>query len=105
VPGGTRVALVAFSSNAAVIAPANDDKDAAREALDRVPAPNGGTAIGDALALAARALPHVRHRAVVLMTDGVNNAGSDPLAVAQALGRAGISIYTVGIGTSGSGLL
>ncbi|GAC1415974.1 MAG: VWA domain-containing protein [Candidatus Velthaea sp.] len=105
VPDGTRVALVAFASSAGVIMPAIDDKDALREGLTRVPAPNGGTAIGDALALAARALPAVRHRAVVLVTDGVNNSGSDPLTVAQTLARSGIVVYTVGIGTSGSGTL
>jgi Ca-activated chloride channel family protein len=105
VPDGTRIAVIAFSSSAAVVMPASDDKDAVRESLDRIPPPNGGTAIGDALAIAARALPAVRKRAIVLVTDGVNNAGSDPLAVAQYLGTAGITIYTVGIGTSGSGTL
>jgi len=105
VPDGTRIAVIAFSSSAAVVMPASDDKDAVRESLDRIPPPNGGTAIGDALAIAARTLPAVRRRAIVLVTDGVNNAGSDPLAVAQELGAAGVTIYTVGIGTSGSGML
>jgi Ca-activated chloride channel family protein len=105
VPDGTRISIVAFSSNAAVIMPSSDDKDAMREALDRIPPPNGGTAIGDALAVAARSLPPVRHRAIVLVTDGVNNQGSDPLAVAPRIGQTGTTIDTVGIGTSGSGLL
>ena len=105
VPDGTRIVIVAFASSASVIAPASEDKDAARAALDQLPPPNGGTAIGDALALAARSLPPVRRRAIVLVTDGVNNAGSDPLQVAQTLGQSGISIDTVGIGTQGSGML
>lgn len=105
VPDGTRISIVAFSSTAEVVMPSSDDKDEVREALDRVPPPNGGTAIGDALALAARTLPRVRHRAIVLVTDGVNNAGSDPLTVAPGIGQAGTTIDTVGIGTSGSGLL
>jgi Ca-activated chloride channel family protein len=105
VPDGTRISIVAFSSSAAIIMPASDDKDAVREALDRVPPPNGGTAIGDALDLAAHSLPPVRHRTIVLVTDGVNNQGSDPLAVAPQIGRTGTTIDTVGIGTSGSGLL
>ena len=105
VPDGTRISLVAFSSNAAIILPSSDDKDAVREALDRIPQPNGGTAIGDALTVAARSLPPVRHRAIVLVTDGVNNQGSDPLAVAPRIGQTGTTIDTVGIGTSGSGLL
>jgi Ca-activated chloride channel family protein len=105
VPDGTRISIVAFSSSAEVVLPATDDKDAAREALGRVPPPNGGTAIGDALLVAARSLPAVHHRAIVLVTDGVNNQGSDPLEVAPQIGQAGTTIDTVGIGTSGSGLL
>jgi Ca-activated chloride channel family protein len=105
VPDGTRISIVAFSSSAEVVMPASDDKDAVRDALARVPPPNGGTAIGDALVVAARSLPHVAHRAIVLVTDGVNNGGSDPLDVAPQIGRSGTTIDTVGIGTSGSGLL
>jgi Ca-activated chloride channel family protein len=105
VPDGTRISIVAFASSAAIVMPASDDKDAVRESLDRIPAPNGGTAIGDALAVAARSMPPVRHRTIVLVTDGVNNEGSDPLAVAPQLGDAGMTIDTIGIGTSGSGLL
>ena len=41
----------------------------------------------------------------MLVTDGVNNAGTDPLGVASSLGAQGISIFTVGIGTNGSGQL
>ncbi len=73
-------------------------------ALDTVPPANGATAIGDALALAGQMLPASGHRAIVLVTDGVNNNGVDPLEVAQQLGARGIAIYTVGIGTNGSGL-
>ncbi|MBV9440369.1 MAG: VWA domain-containing protein, partial [Candidatus Eremiobacteraeota bacterium] len=70
-----------------------------------IPPPNGGTAIGDALATAARLLPASGRRAIVLITDGVNNMGSDPLAAAREIGAAGIEIDTVGIGTNGSGEL
>jgi Ca-activated chloride channel family protein len=105
VPDGTRISIVAFASNAIVVMPSSDDKDAVRDALARIPPPNGGTAIGDALAVAAQSLPRVRHRAIVLVTDGVNNQGSDPLAVAPQIGATGTLIDTVGIGTKDSGLL
>jgi Ca-activated chloride channel homolog len=74
-------------------------------ALDRIPAADGATAIGDALTLAAQQLPARGHRAVVLMTDGVNNRGEDPLQAANALATRHIPIYTVGIGTQNSGML
>lgn len=105
VPDGTRLGIVAFSSGAGVVAPLSTDKDALRAAVDQIPPPNGGTAIGDALAAAARTLPPAGRRAIVLITDGVNNLGVDPLAVAQQLGANGIEIDTVGIGTNGSGQL
>jgi len=104
-PRNVRIGIVAFSSAAVPLGPLTDDRDAAREALSRLPAPNGGTAIGDALALAARLLPSGGKRAIVLVTDGVNNAGSDPLEVASTIGAQGITIFTVGIGTNGSGEL
>ncbi|MDQ6944580.1 MAG: VWA domain-containing protein [Candidatus Eremiobacteraeota bacterium] len=105
VPDGTRLAIVAFASGAGVVQPLTDDKDAVREAIARVPPPNGGTAIGDALATAARLLPSSGRRAIVLITDGVNNLGADPLQVAPQIGQNGVEIDTVGIGTNDSGQL
>jgi Ca-activated chloride channel family protein len=105
VPNGTRIGLVAFSSGAGVVQPLTDDKDAVRDAIGRLPPPNGGTAIGDALAAAARTLPTAGKRAIVLITDGVNNLGLDPSGVAQQIGANGIEIDTVGIGTNDSGQL
>ncbi|HEY1727596.1 MAG TPA: VWA domain-containing protein [Candidatus Baltobacteraceae bacterium] len=103
-PGGTRIGIVSFATYAQRVADLNDDKTSVLSALDNVPPANGATAIGDALALAGQMLPVQGHRAIVLVTDGVNNNGVDPLSTAQQLGARGISIYTVGIGTNGSGL-
>lgn len=103
-PAGTRIGVVAFSTYAERIADLNDDKNAVLTALDTVPPANGATAIGDALALAGQMLPDRGHRAIVLVTDGVNNHGVDPLETAQQLGAHGVAIYTVGVGTNGSGL-
>jgi Ca-activated chloride channel family protein len=105
VPDGTRLGIVAFSSGAGVVAPLNADKDVLNAAVDQIPPPNGGTAIGDALAAAARGLPPSGKREIVLITDGVNNLGVDPLSVALQLGANGIEIDTVGIGTYDSGQL
>jgi Ca-activated chloride channel homolog len=105
VPAGTRVGIVTFASGASVVQPPTDDLDAVREALDRVPPPNGATAIGDALTLAAQQMPAHGKRVIVLMTDGVNNRGVDPVAAARGAAASGVTIHTVGIGTSGSGEL
>jgi Ca-activated chloride channel family protein len=105
VPAGTRIGIVTFATGASVIQQPTDDLDEVRAALARVPLPNGATAIGDALALAAQQMPEHGTRAIVLLTDGVNNRGADPLAVAREVAAAGIAIHTVGVGTAGSGQL
>jgi Ca-activated chloride channel family protein len=63
-----------------------------------------GTSIGDALALSVerlRAAP-ARSKVIVLLTDGVNNAGAvDPQAAARMAEEAGVKVYTIGAGTNG----
>ena len=105
VPGGTKVGIVSFSTGAQMVQPPSADKQAVVDALDRIPSPNGATAIGDALALAAQALPDKGRRAVVLITDGVNNRGTDPMEVAKFLAGRHVPVYTIGIGTNDSGQL
>lgn len=104
-PRGTKIGIISFAGAAGVVVPLNDDRGATVNGLDELPPPDGATAIGDALTLASRFLPKSGHRAVVLITDGVNNSGSDPLEAAQTLGRQGIPVYTVGIGTPSGGLI
>lgn len=98
-PAGTRVGIIAFASGAAVIQPLSPDHTAVKDALDEIPAPNGATAIGEALQLAAQNLPQTGHRVVILITDGVNNTGTDPQEMASYLGAHHIPVYTIGIGT------
>ena len=104
-PDGARIGIVTFSSGASVLQAPSPERADVRDALDRIPAPDGATAIGDALALAGEQLPPGGRRVIILMTDGITNRGADPLAVARALAAKGITVYTIGIGTSGSGEL
>jgi Ca-activated chloride channel family protein len=61
-----------------------------------------GTAIGDAIAAAAKrlkAIPNSKSRVMILLTDGDNNKGDiDPLPAAQLAAALGAKIYTIGIG-------
>lgn len=61
-----------------------------------------GTAIGDAIAMSAKrlkAIPNVKSRVIILLTDGDNNKGEvDPLPAAQLAAGLGAKIYTIGIG-------
>jgi Ca-activated chloride channel family protein len=104
-PRGSAVGIVAFSTGAEILLPLSRDPARIDAALHDIPAPNGATAIGDALEAALRLLPPHGHRAVVLITDGENNRGIDPFAAARKLGAAGVPIYAVGIGTSAGALI
>jgi Ca-activated chloride channel family protein len=104
-PPGTKIGVIAFAGSAAVVVPLSADHQAVLAGLDQIPPPDGATAIGDALALAARMLPPSGHRVVVLITDGVNNTGIDPMQASQLLGGRHIALYTVGIGTPNGGLI
>ncbi|HTA37980.1 MAG TPA: VWA domain-containing protein [Candidatus Acidoferrales bacterium] len=99
-PAGTKIGIIAFSGAAGIVQPLSADHEAVSQSLDQVPLPNGATAIGDALQLAARNLPPKGNRVIILITDGVNNAGADPSEIAQYLGAHHIPIYTIGIGTN-----
>jgi Ca-activated chloride channel family protein len=61
-----------------------------------------GTAIGDAVVVAAKrlkAVPKSKSRVIILLTDGDNNMGKiDPLPAAQLAAALGTRIYTIGIG-------
>lgn len=104
-PAGTKIGIISFAGAAGVVAPLSADHQSVIAALDEVPLPDGATAIGDALKLAAQMLPSTGHRVVILITDGVNNTGTDPVEMAQWLGAHHIPVYTVGIGTPNGGLI
>lgn len=100
-----QVGLVSFSTDAQVNLQPTADRGAISDAIDTIPKPNGATAIGDALNLAASVLPSGGRRAIVLITDGVNNRGNDPLEVAHDLGNHHIPVYTIGIATNNAAQL
>ncbi len=104
-PAGTKIGIISFAGAAGVVEPLSADRQSVIAALDEVPLPDGATAIGDALKLAAQQLPNTGHRVVILITDGVNNAGADPMEMAQWLGAHHVPVYTVGIGTPNGGLI
>jgi Ca-activated chloride channel homolog len=104
-PPQTAIGIISFATGAQALTQPTRDRDQVQTALDAIPAPNGATAIGDALALAQRILPRSGPRAVVLITDGESNAGSDPMQAARMLGGAHIPLYTIGIGTNSGALI
>jgi Ca-activated chloride channel homolog len=78
---------------------ANDLDQARIEERDRAKA---GTAIGSAVGLAVSRLikSEAKSRVIILLTDGLNNAGElDPMSAARIAKDYGIRIYTIGAGS------
>jgi Ca-activated chloride channel family protein len=101
-----RIGLIAFAGRGELISPVTLDYDgltALVDGLDFGMLPDG-TAVGSAIALGAERLRHTkgRSRVLILLTDGINNAGSvDPVSAARLAAAVGVRIYTVGAGTQG----
>ena len=63
-----------------------------------------GTAMGEGIATAVNRIKNstAKSKTIILLTDGVNNAGSiAPITAAEIAKTYGIRIYTVGVGTLG----
>ncbi len=95
--------VVIFESGATTAAYLSPDKDRVREKLAAIAPKAGQTAIGDGLALAidmAKSIPN-RKSVVILLSDGVNNAGV--ISPDEAVGfanAANIQVFTVGMGSA-----
>ena len=103
---GDRIGIVIFSGAARTRAPLTNDRDMLRRLVASLELGTlaDGTAIGVALAKTAARLveSEAESRVVVLVTDGVNNAGEiDPLSAAAVCDGLGIKVYTIGVGTEG----
>jgi Ca-activated chloride channel family protein len=101
-----RIAMLAFAGRPYLVSPLTLDHDWLVENLDRVRIGEveDGTAIGSALGAAVNRLRDEpsKSKVVVLLTDGVNNAGSvQPELAAEAAKALGVRVYTIGVGVRG----
>lgn len=99
---GDRLGLILFGEQSYLQTPLTFDRDTVeRQLMEAQPGFAGNaTAIGDAIGLAVKRLRDrpAESRVVILMTDGANTAGTDPLQGAEVAAEAGIRIHTIGIG-------
>ncbi len=104
-----QIGLVVFANNAFSQSPPTVDHNVLLRLLGRTELATDlgiedGTAIGMGLANAANMLKdsQAESKVVILLTDGVNNAGQiDPLTAAEAAKSLGIKVYTIGMGRPG----
>ncbi len=124
-PEGTRFGLVAFAGTAQIVVPPTTDRERLMDSIDGL-STSIGTAIGSAVlrsidALAevnpdvapstvdlsdgpARDGPRVRGQyipdIIVLLTDGANTRGIDPLTAAEQAADRRARVYTIGFGST-----
>lgn len=102
-----RIGLVAFATDAYVVAPLTLDHDFLKKHLERLELgaiDNSRTAIGSGLSTALNRVKDLKSKSqiVILMTDGQNNAGKiAPETAAEAARALNIKVYTIGVGTQG----
>jgi len=101
-----RIGLLAFAGRPYLVSPLTLDQEFLQKRLAGVKMGQveDGTAIGSAIASSVSHLrdSEAKSRIVILLTDGVNNAGAvNPLTAAEAAKALGIKIYTIGAGTHG----
>ncbi len=102
-----RIGLVVYAAESYTKTPVTSDKAVVLEALKGVKYDNvlqDGTGIGVGLATAVNRLKDskAKSKVVILLTDGVNNAGFiDPRMASEIAKEYGIKVYTIGIGTNG----
>ncbi len=104
-----RIGLAVFAGEAFTQCPLTTDRFVVKELLAglRCGFLEDGTAIGMGLATAVNRMKDspIKSKVVVLLTDGVNNAGYvKPLTAAEIAKEFGVKVYTIGVGTEGEAL-
>jgi len=100
---GDRVGLMPFAGSAYLLCPLTIDYDAFFHSLAAVNTdliPQGGTNIGAVIDKAMQTLDNgANHKILIILTDGENLQG-DAVVAAEAAAKKGLTIHTVGVGTS-----
>ena len=105
-----RIGIVVYASEAYTKTPVTSDKAIIQQAIQSIKYDNvlqDGTGIGMGLTTAVNRLKDSKSKSkvIILLTDGVNNAGFiEPETASQIAKEYGIKVYTIGIGTNGSAM-
>ncbi len=105
-----RIGLVLYAGESFTQTPITSDKSIVLSALEDIEYNNmleNGTAIGMGLATAVNRLKDSKaeSKVIILLTDGMNNAGFiDPKIASELAVEFGIKVYTIGVGSNGTAL-
>lgn len=101
-----RIGIVVYAGESFTQTPITSDKSIVKRTISEIKwgQLEGGTAIGMGLGSAVNRLKEskAKSKVIILLTDGVNNAGFiDPKTATELAKGNGIKVYTIGIGTNG----
>ncbi|MCG8857928.1 vWA domain-containing protein [Tenacibaculum finnmarkense] len=101
-----RIGIVVYAGESFTQTPITSDKSIVKRTISQIKwgQLDGGTAIGMGLGSAVNRLKEskAKSKVIILLTDGVNNAGFvDPKTATELAKGNGIKVYTIGIGTNG----
>ena len=105
-----RIGLVEYAGESYTKTPLTTDNSITLRSLREIKYNNiieGGTAIGMGLATSVNRIKDskAKSKVIILLTDGVNNAGFiDPITAAELAKEFQIKIYSIGLGTNGLAL-
>jgi Ca-activated chloride channel family protein len=98
---GDRLGIIIFAGNAYKQLPLTTDYSAAKLFLSAVSTdivPTQGTAIGEAIEMAAESFGDTEHnKAIIIITDGENHE-DDAISAAKKAAEQGIKVFTIGMG-------
>jgi Ca-activated chloride channel family protein len=106
-PERFRVGLVAFSSTVTVLERPTDERERVQSSL-RALEGDLGTALGDAIVQSVELAPDPTEEerpgseplfAVLVLSDGANSVGREPLDAVEFATEAGVPVYTIALGT------
>ncbi len=103
-----RIGIVVYAAEAYTKTPVTSDKAIVQEAIKSIKYDNtiqDGTGIGMGLTTAVNRLKDskAKSKVIILLTDGVNNAGFiEPETASEITKEYGIKVYTIGLGTNGN---
>ncbi len=105
-----RIGLAVFAGESFTQCPLTTDHKILKEFLDNLQCGmlEDGTAIGMGLAAAVNRLKEseAESKVVILLTDGVNNAGYiKPIQAAEIAKQIDVKVYTIGVGTMGQAIV
>ena len=104
-----RIGVVVYAAESYTKTPVTSDKELIKRSIESIEYDpsvlQDGTGIGVGLATAINRLKEskAKSKVIILLTDGVNNAGFiDPRMAADIAKEYGIKVYTIGLGTNGN---